>query len=466
MKLYNSLTRKRELFVPRKQGIVTMYTCGPTVYRYAHIGNLRTYIFEDVLEKSLTYLGYKVKRVMNITDVGHLVSDADEGEDKMLLAIKREQKKAFEIATFYTEAFFKDCIKLRIAKPAIIPKATDHIDEYIKIITKLLKDGYAYLANGNVYFDISKAINYYQLVGKKETDLLIGVRDDVKEDLNKKNPFDFGLWFTKSKFENQELQWDSPWGIGYPGWHIECVALAIKYLGEYLDLHCGGVDHLFPHHTNEIAQAEAYLNHQWCSYWVHGEFLNDQTGKMSKSKGDFLTLSVLEKKGYHPLEYRFLCLQSHYRNQLNFSYQALDTAASAYQKLKARIKNLKDDRLPLNKDKQKFYQQQFKEALKDDLNTSNALTCLFDLLKDNDINNYTKLYLIKEFDYVLSLDLLKEGRGLTEAEIKIIEEMIDKRHLAKKAQDYQKADHIRDDLRKRGILIKDTKDKTIWEIIN
>lgn len=466
MKLYNSLTRKIEPFVPCQGEMVTMYTCGPTVYHYAHIGNLRTYIFEDVLEKVLVYLGYKVKRVMNITDVGHMTSDADEGEDKMLLATKREQRGVLEIADFYTEAFFKDCAKLKISKPEIVEKATDHIDEYIKIIAKLLEDGYAYLANANVYFDISKMDNYYQLSGKKEADLLVAAREDVTEDLYKRNPFDFGLWFTKSKFENQELQWDSPWGRGYPGWHIECTALAIKYLGEYLDLHCGGVDHLFPHHTNEIAQAEAYLGHKWCTYFVHGEFLNDQTGKMSKSKGSFLTLSVLEEKGYQPLSYRFLCLQSHYRNQLNFTYQALKTASNAYLKLKNRIKNIKDDQEPLNEDKKNNYQERFKEALRDDLNTANALTCLFDLLKDNEVNNHTKLYLINDFDQVLSLDLLKEEKSLTLKEIKKVEELIKERKIAKEEKNYLLADQIRDNLKKKGILIKDTKDKTIWEVIS
>jgi len=466
MKLYNSLTRKIEPFIPRQEGMVTMYTCGPTVYHYAHIGNLRTYIFEDVLEKVLVYLGYKVKRVMNITDVGHMTSDADEGEDKMLLATKREQRSVLEIADFYTEAFFKDCAKLKISKPEIVEKATDHIDEYIKIIAKLLEDGYAYLANANVYFDISKMDNYYQLSGKKEADLLVAAREDVTEDLYKRNPFDFGLWFTKSKFENQELQWDSPWGRGYPGWHIECTALAIKYLGDYLDLHCGGIDHLFPHHTNEIAQAEAYLGHKWCTYFVHGEFLNDQTGKMSKSKGSFLTLSVLEEKGYLPLSYRFLCLQSHYRNQLNFTYQALKTASNAYLKLKNKIKNIKDDQEPLNEDKKKIYQERFREALRDDLNTANALTCLFDLLKDNEVNNHTKLYLINDFDQVLSLDLLKEKKSLTLKEIKKVEELIKERKIAKEEKNYLLADQIRDNLKKKGILIKDTKDKTIWEVIS
>ena len=282
MKIYNTLTKKVEEFVPYSKNEVTMYTCGPTVYHFAHIGNLRTYIFEDIFEKTLNYIGYSVKRCMNITDVGHLSSDSDSGEDKMLKGAKREHKSVLEIAEYYTESFKKDCAKLNITWPTIVSKATDNIEMYYKIIEDLLKKGYAYMSGGNIYFDTSKLNDYYALTNHKIDDMVVGVREGVEEDQNKRNQADFVLWFTKSKFDDQELKWESPWGYGYPGWHIECSGISMKYLGEHLDIHCGGVDNIFPHHTNEIAQSEAYLGHKWCNYWVHGEHLNDQSGKMSK----------------------------------------------------------------------------------------------------------------------------------------------------------------------------------------
>ena len=287
MKLYNTLSKNIEEFVPYNEDCVTMYTCGPTVYHFAHIGNLRTYIMEDILEKTLNYLGYNVKRCMNITDVGHLSSDADTGEDKMLKGAKREHKSVLEVARFYTEQFKNDCNELNIKWPEIVIPATSLIDDYIKFISKLEEKGYAYFSNGNVYFDTSKLSNYYCLTNHTEDSLLEAVRNDVDVDENKKSKTDFVLWFTKSKFDSQELKWESPWGIGYPGWHIECSCISLKYLGEHLDIHCGGVDNIFPHHTNEIAQTESYIGHKWCNYWFHPEHLNDSTGKMSKSKGEF-----------------------------------------------------------------------------------------------------------------------------------------------------------------------------------
>lgn len=465
MRLYNTLTKKIEEFVPYNKNEVTLYTCGPTVYHFAHIGNLRTYIFEDILEKGLEYLGYNVKRCMNITDVGHMSSDADTGEDKMLKGAKREHKTVYEIADFYTKAFFDDSAKLNIRKPAIIKKASDQIDMYIKMIEKLLKEDYAYISNGNVYFDISKAKDYYQLSGKNPDELIIGAREDVELDKYKRNPYDFGLWFTVSKFENQDMRWDSPWGIGYPGWHIECSGISIKYLGEYLDIHCGGVDNIFPHHTNEIAQSEAYLGHKWCNYWLHGEHLNDATGKMSKSKGEFLTVSLLENKGYDPLAYRFFCLQSHYRNQLVFSYDALDIASNTYTKLKNKVKNIKENANgEINKEIVNNYQNKFKEAIENDLNTSLMLTCLYDILKE-DVNNNTKLEIIKSFDNVLSLDLLEEKEKTIDEElVKYIEEQIAKRNLAKQNKDYETADKIRKELEEKNIIIKDTREGTIYEV--
>lgn len=465
MKIYNTLTKKIEEFIPYNNDIVTMYTCGPTVYHYAHIGNLRTYIFEDILEKSLNFVGYNVKRCMNITDVGHLQSDSDTGEDKMMLGAKREGKTVYEIADFYTKAFFSDTDKLNIKRPEIISKASDNINMYINIIDKLLETGYAYKSGNNVYFDISKAKDYYKLSGKNEQELIVGAREDVSHDEMKRNPFDFALWFTKSKFDNQEMKWDSPYGVGYPGWHIECSGISLKYLGEYLDIHCGGVDNIFPHHTNEIAQSEAFIGHKWCNYWVHGEHLNDKSGKMSKSKGEFLTLSLLETKGYNPLSYRFMCLQSHYRNQLVFSYESLDTAQSAYDKLKSKIKSFNKKEDILNNDLINKYISLFKNELENDLNTSNALTILFDVLKDNDLNDYSKLYLVKEFDKVFSLDLIEEKEDISEELLIKINTLIEKRNIAKKDKDYALADKIREELKDMNVVIKDTREGTIFEII-
>ena len=464
MKIYNTLSKSEEEFVPYNGNEVKMYTCGPTVYHYAHIGNLRTYIFEDILEKALNYLGYHVKRVMNITDVGHLQSDADTGEDKMLLGAKREHKTVYEIAKFYTDAFFSDTKKLNIKTPEVVSKASDNIDMYIKMIQKLLDTGYAYISGNNVYFDISKAKDYYKLSGKNEQELIIGARDDVDHDDAKRNPYDFALWFTKSKFENQEMKWDSPFGVGYPGWHIECSGISIKYLGEHLDIHCGGVDNIFPHHTNEIAQSEAYLGHKWCNYWVHGEHLNDKSGKMSKSKGEFLTVSLLEEKGYNPLSYRFMCLQSHYRSQLVFSYDSLETAQSAYLKLKSKVKSLNKDG-ELNMELINKYDSLFKNAISDDLNTSNALTILFDLLKDDSLNSSSKLYLVEKFDSVFSLDLVEHEKEIDSELLSKINELIDKRNAAKKDKDYGLADSIRDELKEMGVVIKDTREGTTFEII-
>lgn len=464
MKLYNTLTREIEEFIPHEEGLVRMYTCGPTVYHYAHIGNLRTYIFEDILEKGLKYLGYEVKRVMNITDVGHLTSDSDTGEDKMLKGAEREGKTVYEIAKFYTDAFFCDCEKLNIKKPNMVEPASHHIDTYIDMISKMLEDEYAYISEGNVYFDISKASDYYKLSGKNPEDLIVGVRDTVEEDKCKKNPADFVLWFTDSKFKNQDMRWNSPWGLGYPGWHIECSGISGKYLGEYLDIHCGGVDNIFPHHTNEIAQSEAYFGHKWCNYWVHGEHLNDKAGKMSKSKGEFLTVSLLEEKGYNPLSYRYFCLGSHYRKVLEFSYSALDQAENAYLKLKSRISKL--DRTPdLHEDKIDEYQNKFKEAISNDLNTSSMLTLVYDVLKDQELTDFTKLYLIDDFDKVLSLDLIDEEKTVDSDLEEYILLKIDERNQAKKEHNFILADSIRDELLSKGIKLIDTKEKTTYEIL-
>ena len=462
MKIYNTLSRKVEEFVPYEEGKVKMYTCGPTVYSYAHIGNLRTYIFEDILEKSLRYLGYDVLRCMNITDVGHLTSDSDSGEDKMVKGAKKENKTVLEIAKFYTDAFKGDMEKLHNKWPDIVAPATENIPMYIQIITKLLDNDLAYINGGNVYFDTSKLKDYYQLTNHKVDEMVVGVREGVLEDQNKRNQADFVLWFTKSKFDSQELKWDSPWGVGYPGWHIECSGIAIRYLGEYLDIHCGGVDNIFPHHTNEIAQSESYLGHKWCNYWVHGEHLNDASGKMSKSKGEFLTLSLLESKGYDPLAYRYLCLTSHYRKQLTFSYEILDNAVMSYQKLKTRVQNLVRDG-EIDKTVYDEFDQKFKEYLSDDLNIANALSLVYDLLK-SEVNDVTKYTLIRNWDQVFSLDLTKEKEVDPELEAYILQK-IEERALAKKNKDFAKADQIREELLKQNIVLKDTREKTIYTIL-
>ena len=465
MKLFNTLTRNVEEFVPNVEGKVNMYTCGPTVYHFAHIGNLRSYIMEDVLEKTLRYAGYDVKRVMNITDVGHLSDDADSGEDKMLKGAKREHKTVMEIAQFYTDAFFADCAKLNIKTPDVVEPATNCIDSFIEMVQALLDKGYAYQAGENIYFDTSKLKEYYVFGNQSEEELMIGVRDDVTEDENKKNKNDFVLWFTKSKFEDQALKWDSPWGVGYPGWHIECSCISMKHLGEYMDIHCGGIDNMFPHHTNEIAQSEAYLGHKWCNYWFHVHHLNDQSGKMSKSKGEFLTVSLLESKNYNPLAYRLFCLQSHYRKPLVFSYEALDQAAGTYKKLKNRIAELGKDG-EVDAAAVAEYKNKFVELVGNDVNTSMGITLLYDVLKA-DLNGPTKRAIIESYDYVLSLDLLKEEAAEdngVDAELEAyVLAKIEERKAAKKEKNFALADEIRNELLEKGIVIKDTREGVKWE---
>ena len=463
MKLYNTLTRKVEEFIPNEDGKVKLYTCGPTVYHYAHIGNIRNYIGHDILDKTLRYLGYDVTRAMNITDVGHLTSDSDSGEDKMEVARKREHKSSMEIAKFYTDAFFEDFSLVNCKMPEIVSPATENIDMYIKIIEKLLKDEYAYISGGNVYFDISKLNDYYVLTNHQEDDLVVGARDGVEEDSNKRNQADFALWFTTSKFENHELLWDSPWGKGYPGWHIECSGISIKYLGEHLDIHGGGVDNIFPHHTNEIAQSEAYLGHKWCNYWFHNEHLLDQTGKMSKSKGAILTVTKLKENGFDPLAFRFMCLNSHYRKQLVFSYDALTQAESTLKKLRNKIKSLSDSG-ELDRNLYKIYNNKFVLEISNDLNTANAITVIYELLKDSYVSDKTKISLITSFDEVLSLNLISNEEENLENDA-YIKEKIAERNEAKKNKNYVLADEIRDNLLKEGIKLIDTREGTIYEII-
>ena len=464
-RFYNTLTRKIETVIPHEDGKIKMYTCGPTVYHFAHIGNLRTYIMEDILVRGLSYVGYDVKRVMNITDVGHLSSDADTGEDKMLKGAKREHKTVMEVAKFYADAFFEDCRKLNIKKADVVEPATHCIPEFIHMIEVLLEKGYAYIAGENVYFDTSKLDNYYVLSSQNEEDLQVGVREDVEEDTNKRNKTDFVLWFTKSKFDNQELKWDSPWGVGYPGWHIECSCISMKHLGEYMDIHCGGVDNIFPHHTNEIAQSEAYIGHKWCNYWFHVNHLNTKNGKMSKSKGEFLTVSLLEEKGYNPMAYRFFCLQSHYRKPLEFSWDALDNVVSAYDKLVKRIANLSTDG-EVDTAACEEWKMKFAEALSHDINTSSAITVLYDMLKA-ELSDASKRVLVQSMDEVLSLQLEKAWED-KEADVddelaSYVEKKIEERKEAKKAKDFAKADAIREELLAKGIVLKDTREGTFWE---
>jgi len=463
MLLYNTLTRKKEEFIPYDGKRVGFYTCGPTVYHYAHIGNMRNYIGHDILDKTLRYLGYDVTRVMNITDVGHLKSDSDSGEDKMVASAKREHKSVMDIAKFYTDAFFHDFDALNLRRPDIVSPATDNIDEYIKIISKLLEDGYAYQAGGNVYFDVSKVDDYYKLTNHKEDEMVVGVRDGVEYDNNKRNQADFALWFTKSKFDDQDLKWDSPFGVGYPGWHIECSGISIKYLGEHLDIHGGGVDNIFPHHTNEIAQSEAYLGHKWCNYWFHNEHLMDDSGKMSKSKGAILSVSRLIEEGYNPLAFKLMCLMSNYKKQLVFSYDILKQVEGVYDKLKNRVLAINDIG-ELDTTKFGYYTDKFKEELSNDLNTANGITLIYDLLKDDSVNGHTKIEIINDFDKVFSLDLTKKTPNTSIDMDKYIKDKIEERRIAKMNKNYELSDSIRDELLDKGIILTDTREGTTYRI--
>ena len=466
MQLYNTLGQQKQEFIPHNGKKVNMYTCGPTVYHYAHIGNLRTYIMEDVLERYLRFEQYDVKRVMNITDVGHLSSDADTGEDKMLSGAKREHKTVMEIAKFYTDAFFEDCKKLNIKYPDVVEPATHCIEDFIRMITVLLEKDYAYIQGGNVYFDTSKLDNYYVLGNQNEEELAVGVRESVEADENKRNKSDFVLWFTKSKFDDQELKWESPWGYGYPGWHIECSAISIKHLGEYLDIHCGGIDNAFPHHTNEIAQSEAFLGHKWCNYWFHVLHLNDKRGKMSKSKGDFLTVSLLESKGYNPLVYRMFCLQSHYRKPLVFTYESLDNTAISYEKLIKKIQTFSPTDGEYDFVSAKPFLDSFESAMDNDLNTAQALTVVYDVVKSK-LNGNTKISLLTEMDRVLALNLIQEKKetentSADSSQIAEIEALIEKRTVARKNKDWATADAIRNELAQRNVILKDTPNGITW----
>ncbi len=452
--LFNTLSRTKELFIPLKDKSVGLYTCGPTVYNYMHIGNLRSFLFEDILKRTLFFNSYKVKHVMNITDVGHLTSDADTGEDKMLTGAQREKKTVWEIADFYTKAFLVDAQKLNLIPPKILCKATDHIKEQIALIQRLEQKRFTYVAGGNVYFDTSKLADYGKLA---RLDLKAQTKARTEKDSHKRNPHDFVLWFTKSKFQEQEMKWPSPWGpAGYPGWHIECSAMSMKYLGEQFDIHCGGIDHIPVHHTNEIAQSEAATGKKpWVKYWLHNEFLVLSPGeKMAKSGNNFVILSTLEEKGFHPLDYRYFCLGTQYRMPLMFSYEAMAGARNARKKLVEKVLELKKakkrkENLPLSKK----YLQQFNDQINDDLNTPQALATMWELLKDEVLSGKEKYTLLLKFDEVLGLGLQKLKEEKIPAHvIKLAQERLH----ARNTKDWQKADELRQKIIGLGYSVGDT----------
>jgi cysteinyl-tRNA synthetase len=473
LSLFNTLGRKVHAFRPIEPGKAGFYGCGPTVYNYAHIGNLRAYVTHDVLVRALRRFGYEVTHVMNVTDVGHLSDDGDEGDDKMVASAVQRGKSVLEIADFYSEAFFRDTALLNIIKPTVVCKATEHIPEMIDLIKRIEDNGFTYYAGGNLYFDISKFPNYGELALLRLDELKAGARTKVDED--KRNPGDFVLWFTKSKFEKQALVWDSPWGRGYPGWHIECSAMSIKYLGENFDVHAGGIDHIPVHHTNEIAQSEAATGKRpWVNYWVHNEFLVMDKGKMSKSAGGFLTLQTLIDSGYDPLDYRYFLLGGQYRSQLQFSWEALDGARNARKSLIDRLRLLSRQAYgPSAKGKvldsgAGQYLVDFDKALCDDLSTPRALAELWGLLRDTSLSPADALAAAFDMDEVLGLNLAEEARRKSRgsdddpALTAEIEGLIKERNAAKKAKDYNKADKIRRGLKDKGIILEDTPSGTTW----
>ncbi len=464
MKLFNTMTRKVEEFVPIKENRVSMYCCGPTVYNYAHIGNLRTFIFEDILKRTLQYDGYRVTHVMNITDVGHLTGDGDDGEDKLGKRSRETGKSVWDIAAFYTDAFFKDEKDLNIIRPSVVCKATDHIQDMINLIKVLEEKGHTYTSGGNVYFSIDTIDDYGKLAGQSQDEKLSGAR--IAVDGNKRNPKDFVLWFTNSKFGEQAMMWDSPWGRGYPGWHIECSAMSMKYLGPHFDIHCGGIDAIPVHHTNEIAQSEAATGEKWVNYWCHGEFLLNDKGKMSKSSGEFLTLPVVVSHGYNALDYRYFCLSGHYRTQLKFSWEALDHAKSAREKLVAAVSELKKDNKPASvlSEKAEGWKKAFSDAMNNDLRAPEALAQMWMMLKDGDITGSEKLALLLDFDRILGLELDKveaksDEKVGGEREWKLLEERAE----AKKNKDWARADEIRAELLSLGYIVKDTPKGAVLE---
>ncbi len=453
--LTNTLTRKKEAFEPITPGRAGIYTCGLTVYNYAHIGNLRAYVFSDVLKRVFLYNNYEVKHVMNITDVGHLTSDDDEGEDKLEAGARREGKSVWEIVEYYTRAFLEDMKALNIIKPDVLCRATDHIEDMIDMIGKIEANGYTYVAGGNVYFDTSKLKDYGKLAGLKRDEE--AARSRVEADPYKRNPFDFVLWFTRYKYHNHAMQWDSPWGRGFPGWHIECSAMSSKYLGERFDIHTGGIDHVPIHHANEIAQSEAAFGHEWVNYWLHNEFLiigNDE--KMSKSLGNFIRLQNLVNQGYDPLDYRYYLLGAHYRKKLAFSLEALDAAKNAMKRIRTKVAEIKTvESEQYDSDAFDKMNRSFLEAVNDDLNTPKALAALWRVLDSEQLSSSTKLKTAEEFDRVLGLKLVDTKEVEVPEEVLLLAE---ERLNARRARNWEKADKLRDKIIKLGYEIMDRKD--------
>lgn len=453
MQLYNSETKQKEEFKPLNDTQATMYCCGPTVYNFAHIGNMRTYIFEDLLGRTLR-LRYHVKHVMNVTDVGHLVSDADDGEDKMELGAAREGKSAWDIAKFYEGKFFEDYDALHCTRPTVISRATEHISEMIALVKTLEEKGYTYRTSDGIYYDTSKFPRYDALVGRSR---LEGLRGGARVEMSdeKKNPTDFALWKFSPKDKQRQMEWDSPWGIGFPGWHIECSSMAMKYLGNTLDIHCGGIDHVSVHHTNEIAQSEAATGQKYVNYWVHGEFLVLRAGKMSKSGGTFVTLQTLKDKGYDPLDYRYLCLTAHYRTQLEFTYESLDAAHKSLQTLRKETAAAKAAEQGNLTEKLVEAKKRFQDAMEDDLNAPKALAVVWEVLRGKELNTAEKVAFVEFADTILALDLFRveEKQDSLPAEV---EEMLQARAEARAAKDYKKSDELRDALRAAGYAVKDT----------
>jgi cysteinyl-tRNA synthetase len=457
--LYNTLGRKKEEFMPLKPGFVGIYCCGPTVYDYAHIGNMRTYIFEDVLKRMFLYNGYKVKHIMNITDVGHLTSDADEGEDKLMKALKREGKEPtvkalMELADKYTKAFFNDTDRLNIIRPDVVPKATEHIQEMIDQIKRIEKNGYTYKTSVGLIYDTSKFKKYTELAKQNLEQIKAGAR--VAVDKERRNPSDFALWVTNQP--NHVMQWDSPWGRGFPGWHIECSSMSMKHLGEQFDIHCGGIDHISIHHSNEIAQAEGATGKKWVNYWLHGEFLVLEKEKMSKSGGGFVTLQTIIDRGFNPLSYRHLCLTAQYRSPLVFSWDNLKKAEQAYYSLKNRVSLSKKEEGKENEELSKRFEEDFHQKINDDMDMPRAMAIVWNMIK-SDLSGQEKIKLVKEFDKVLGLGLLEE-KDLPEGALELIEE----REAAREGKDWKKADEIRDKLKGMEIILEDTEDGTVWKV--
>jgi len=476
LRFYNTLTRKKEEFTSIEPGKVRMYTCGPTVYNYAHIGNLRSYIFADVLRKTLQYFGYDVPQVMNVTDVGHLTSDSDTGEDKMEMEARKEGRDIWDVARYFENVFFEDIEKLNIEQPAVKCRATEHVPDMIALVQKLIERGHAYETAQAVYFDVTTFPSYTQLSRQSLEDKITAARDEVQEDPEKRNPADFALWFKAvGRFENHIMRWESPWGVGFPGWHIECSAMSMKYLGETLDIHTGGEDHIWVHHPNEIAQSEGATGKKFVRYWMHGAFLvvgkltsdeeGDEEKRMGKSEGNFLRLQTLIDKGYDPLAYRYFSFSAHYRAKLKFTWEALDSAASGYQSLKdfvSRAMQIGGVEQPWVAE----YRNRFKEALSDDLNMPQAMAAVQEMIREADRRKeYGVLDALYDFDRVLGLNL-KESAELATAVDADVEALINERNEARAQKNWARADEIRKQLSEQGITLEDTPSGTLWRRTN